>query len=60
MALDFSLERNPAPASAEHIASVFENPGFGVYFTDHMATADFQFEQLGQFAEAPTEQRRAG
>jgi branched-chain amino acid aminotransferase len=36
MALTFTHTPNPAPASAERIAEIHANPGFGKYFTDHM------------------------
>lgn len=39
MSLTFDLERRPDPASDERRAEILANPGFGVYFTDHMATA---------------------
>ncbi len=34
--LSYRIERNQHPASAERRAEIFENPGFGKYFTDHM------------------------
>jgi branched-chain amino acid aminotransferase len=37
MPLTFSIQRNPNPASAERRAEIMANPGFGKYFTDHMA-----------------------
>ncbi|MFT3861362.1 branched-chain amino acid aminotransferase [Micropruina sp.] len=42
MSLTFSLTRNVAPASAERIAEIHADPGFGVYFTDHMAVATWR------------------
>ncbi|WP_404349364.1 branched-chain amino acid aminotransferase [Phycicoccus jejuensis] len=39
MSLTFDLERRPDPASDERRAEILANPGFGVYFTDHMASA---------------------
>ncbi len=39
MALDFPLERNPAPLAAEQRAQVLAEPGFGTHYTDHMALA---------------------
>ena len=39
MALSFDLQPNPQPASEADVARVHANPGFGVHFTDHMATA---------------------
>ena len=32
----FRIEHNPNPASAERVAAVHANPGFGKFFTDHM------------------------
>jgi branched-chain amino acid aminotransferase len=32
----FRIERNTNPASAERVAAVHANPGFGKFFTDHM------------------------
>ena len=37
-ALSFSRTLNPEPASEQRRAEVLANPGFGRYFTDHMAT----------------------
>lgn len=34
----FAYAPNPAAASAERVAEVLANPGFGQHFTDHMAT----------------------
>lgn len=39
MSLSFQLHRNASPAAAEHVARVHADPGFGDYFTDHMAVA---------------------
>jgi branched-chain amino acid aminotransferase len=39
MALRFALEQNPSPVSAQRRAEIMANPGFGKYFTDHMARA---------------------
>ena len=39
MALSFPLTRNPAPKTADEIARIHLDPGFGDYFTDHMAVA---------------------
>ncbi|MEW1587646.1 branched chain amino acid aminotransferase, partial [Micromonospora vinacea] len=39
MRLSFPLHQNPSPASAERRAEIMANPGFGTYFTDHMARA---------------------
>jgi len=39
MSLTFALQPNPTPASPAHVAEIHANPGFGTYFTDHMAVA---------------------
>ena len=39
MSLTFDLHRNPTPASDERRAAIHANPGFGVFFTDHMVRA---------------------
>ena len=39
MSLTFDLHRNPTPASDERRAAIHANPGFGVFFTDHMLRA---------------------
>ncbi len=39
MSLTFDLQRRPDPASDEQRAEILADPGFGVYFTDHMASA---------------------
>jgi branched-chain amino acid aminotransferase len=39
---NFEVHLNPAAASADTRAQIFKNPGFGVYFTDHMAHAQFR------------------
>jgi branched-chain amino acid aminotransferase len=36
--MPFTRTPNPTPASAERVAEVLANPGFGVYFTDNMVT----------------------
>ena len=40
-ALEFTIERNPAPASAEVREAVLADPGFGKHFTDHMVIIDW-------------------
>jgi len=37
MSLTFPLTRNPQPKTADQVASVLAEPGFGNFFTDHMA-----------------------
>ena len=39
MSLPFDLRRNQHPRTAEERAAVLADPGFGNYFTDHMAVA---------------------
>jgi len=39
MALQFAIPADPTFTSAERIATVNADPGFGVHFTDHMALA---------------------
>lgn len=39
MSLHFDLRANPKPRSESERAAVLANPGFGMYFTDHMAVA---------------------
>ena len=39
MSLSFPLTRNPNPRPAADIAAIHTDPGFGDYFTDHMAVA---------------------
>lgn len=41
----FAVQKNPNPASDERLAEVFAAPGFGKYFTDHMALIDWDSEQ---------------
>ena len=39
MSLTYPLQANPTPASSARVAEIHANPGFGTYFTDHMAVA---------------------
>jgi len=39
MSLTFDLHRNHTPASEERRVAIHANPGFGVFFTDHMVRA---------------------
>jgi branched-chain amino acid aminotransferase len=39
MSLTFDVQRRPDPVSDERRAEILANPGFGVHFTDHMASA---------------------
>lgn len=40
----FHLISNTNPASQEHLDEVLANPGFGDYFTDHMALAEWRHD----------------
>ncbi|MFW0182560.1 branched-chain amino acid aminotransferase [Rothia sp. CCM 9417] len=42
MTLEFSITRNPNPASAERRAEILADPGFGNHFTDHMVRIDWK------------------
>ncbi len=42
MALKFPVSSHPSPASASTIADRLADPGFGRFFTDHMAVATWQ------------------
>ena len=44
MSLTFPLTRNPQPKTADQVASVLAEPGFGNFFTDHMAVATWTSE----------------
>jgi branched-chain amino acid aminotransferase len=39
VSLQFELRANPKPRSESERAAMLANPGFGMYFTDHMAVA---------------------
>ncbi|TVT30458.1 branched-chain amino acid aminotransferase [Amycolatopsis rhizosphaerae] len=41
----FTSIPHPSPASAERVAEVLANPGFGKFFTDHMVTLRFDTER---------------
>ena len=41
----FTITRNASPASSEHIAEVFANPGFARFPTDHMALINWSAAQ---------------
>lgn len=45
--LDFSVNSNPAPKSAEERATILENPGFGNHFTDHQAIIEYTADADG-------------
>ncbi|HEY2699388.1 MAG TPA: branched-chain amino acid aminotransferase [Pseudonocardiaceae bacterium] len=62
MTTDFPLHRNPRPVADDERAAILADPGFGRYFTDHMATAvwskadgwhDQQVEPLRPFSLHP-------
>ncbi|MFI5733888.1 branched-chain amino acid aminotransferase [Kribbella sp. NPDC051587] len=44
-ALEFIVEPNTHPASDDQRASILANPGFGQYFSDHMAIATWTKDQ---------------
>lgn len=39
--LTYSVNQTPNPTSAERLAEILPDPGFGKYFTDHMVTIDW-------------------
>ncbi|WP_031465860.1 branched-chain amino acid aminotransferase [Sciscionella sediminilitoris] len=41
MTADFPLEPHPDPTPADRRAAILADPGFGAYFTDHMAVASW-------------------
>ncbi|MFZ1409951.1 MAG: branched-chain amino acid aminotransferase [Micropruina sp.] len=41
MALTFDLIPNPTPRTDDEVAAIVADPGFGDYFTDHMALANW-------------------
>ncbi|MBO0839585.1 MAG: branched-chain amino acid aminotransferase [Sciscionella sp.] len=43
--LSFSRTPNPRPATQQRVAEVLAKPGFGVYFTDHMVTIEWDTER---------------
>jgi branched-chain amino acid aminotransferase len=44
-ALPFTTTSNPRPATPERVREVLAAPGFGLHFTDHMVTIDWNREQ---------------
>ncbi len=44
MSLSFPVTTNPSPAPRERFDAIMANPGFGEYFTDHMAVATWTKE----------------
>jgi branched-chain amino acid aminotransferase len=44
-ALPFSVHRNSAPADPATRAGILADPGFGVHFSDHMVTIDYDIDQ---------------
>jgi branched-chain amino acid aminotransferase len=42
MPLQYPLTQNPEPKSDVEVAAVLADPGFGVHFSDHMATATWR------------------
>ena len=54
MSLTFPLTPTTTPSSPERIAEIHADPGFGVYFTDHMAVATWlQSSGWGEDAVTP-------
>ncbi len=45
MSLSFPLTRTSSPRTAEDIAAIHADPGFGDYFTDHMALASWSKDE---------------
>lgn len=45
MSLTFELPESPSYLADDVIAQINVNPGFGEYFTDHMAVADWQVDK---------------
>ena len=45
MTLDISIVPSAHPRSAEEVAEILANPGFGTHFTDHMLTVEWTPEQ---------------
>jgi branched-chain amino acid aminotransferase len=45
MTLDISIVPSAHPRSADEVAEILANPGFGTYFTDHMFTVEWTPEQ---------------
>lgn len=43
--MSFSITTTAAPTPAARRAEILADPGFGRYFTDHMATAEWTVEQ---------------
>lgn len=41
MALDYSITRNPAPATPHRLREIAANPGFGDHFSDHMVAIEW-------------------
>ncbi len=45
MTLDISIIPSASPKSADQVAEILANPGFGTYFTDHMFTVEWTPEK---------------
>lgn len=54
MSLEFSVERNPHPASDAEREKILANPGFGNHFTDHMVSIEWNgtYDGGGQWSDA--------
>ena len=46
--MEFELHPHPAPVSADERAQILKDPGFGSYFTDHMATIEWKADVSAQ------------
>lgn len=46
--VEFTQQLSATPKSADELAAILENPGFGNYFTDHTAIVDFSVDVSGQ------------
>lgn len=54
MTLQFTIEKNPHPATDVERAKILENPGFGNHFTDHMISIEWNgnYEDGGEWSDA--------
>lgn len=54
MTLQFTIEKNPHPATDAERAKILENPGFGNHFTDHMISIEWNgnYEDGGEWSDA--------
>lgn len=54
MSTEFSIEKTQNPTSDADLAKIFEDPGFGDYFSDHMVTIEWNgdYHEGGDWGEA--------